>query len=238
LVDKNFPKPQQAIFNEAHNLKIAYNCAYQPPTKNEVRCIKTNLTKESFSMKKTILFLSANPSDTARLRLGQEMRDIKEKLQVAKMQDHFSFHEMTSVRPGDLSQAVHDVEPQIIHFAGHGKSTGELCFENEDGEIHEVQPDALASLFELIANQVGCVILNACYSKIQAKVIAKHIDYVIGMSGEISDKAAITFAVGFYKALGGGRLFEEAYRFGIVELKLLNIPEHLTPVLLKKSEPK
>jgi hypothetical protein len=35
LVDKGFPKPQQVIFNEAYNLKIAYNRAYQSQPQNE-----------------------------------------------------------------------------------------------------------------------------------------------------------------------------------------------------------
>jgi|GEM_PF-6930238 len=55
------------------------------------------------------------------------------------------------------------------------------------------------------------------------------------MKKGISDQAAIAFSVGFYKALGANYSVEEAYRFGIVELKLLNIPEHLVPVLIKRE---
>jgi hypothetical protein len=43
--------------------------------------------------------------------------------------------------------------------------------------------------------------LNACYSEVQAKAIAQHINYVIGMNDQIEDKAAIEFVVGFYDAL-------------------------------------
>lgn len=221
LVEKNFPKPQQVSFNDAHNLKIAYNCAYQPSTQNE--------------KKTTILFLSADSNHITRSRLKKEMQEIDTSLQKATNKNSFEFHEATLERVGELTQAIHDKKPQILHFAGYGKSTGELCLENEDGEIHEIHPDALAPLFELIANQVRCVILSACYSEIQAKVIAKHIDYVIGMSGEISDDAAIAFAAGFYKALGGGHLFEEAYKFGIAETGLEK--QKLSPVILGKKIP-
>ncbi len=58
----------------------------------------------------------------------------------------------------------------------------------------------------------------------------------LGMNKELGDAAAIAFSVGFYKALGGGRDVEDAYRFGIAELKLLAIPEHLTPVLIKRPD--
>ncbi|MFB2771241.1 hypothetical protein ACE1AT_18400 [Pelatocladus sp. BLCC-F211] len=139
-----------------------------------------------------ILFLASDPSDASRLRLGQEFRDIQERLQLAKYRDQFWLEQRTSIRPGDISQALLDIEPHIVHFSGHAKSTGELCFEDELGKIKPVTSHALAALFELVQKQVSCVILNACYSKIQAEAIVKHIKYVIGMNQAIGDKAAIS----------------------------------------------
>ncbi|MEH1856696.1 MAG: CHAT domain-containing protein [Nostoc sp.] len=182
-----------------------------------------------------ILFLAADPSDAARLRLGQELRDIRERLQLAKERDRFILDSRESVRPGDISQAIFDVEPQIVHFSGHGTSTGELCFEDLLGKYQSVQPDALAALFELVADQINCVVLNACYSEAQAKAIAEHIPFVIGMNKEIGDQAAIAFAVGFYKALAARRTIDQAYKFGCVEIRLQGIAEHLTPVLYTKQ---
>lgn len=188
-----------------------------------------------FQMNKIkILFLAADPSDSTRLRLGQELRDIREKLQRSKQRDEFSLESRESVRPEDLTQAIFDVEPQIIHFSGHGVETGELCFENSLGRTQPVSTAALTNLFRLVANQVSCVILNACYSKIQAEAIAEHIPFVIGMNQSIGDNAAITFAVGFYKALGAGRSIEEAYNFACLEIQLQGIPEHSTPVFYGK----
>ena len=91
-----------------------------------------------------------------------------------------------------------------MHFSGHGTNEGSLCFENEQGKSKFVEPNALAALFELVSKEVDCVLLNACYSEIQAKAIANHINYVIGMNKAIGDNAAISFAVGFYQALGAG----------------------------------
>jgi hypothetical protein len=189
----------------------------------------------SRSSETVILFLSADPTNEARLRLGQEVRDIQQRLSLAKLRKKIKMVERMSVRPGDITQAIFDTEPQIIHFSGHGTASGDLCFENELGKMHPIPPEALASLFALLSDQVNCVILNACYSAIQAQAIAEHIDYVIGMKQGIGDNAAITFATGFYKALGAGRAIEEAFNYGIVELKLFNLPEDLTPVLIKKK---
>lgn len=184
-----------------------------------------------------ILFLAADPSDESRLRLFQELRDIKATLQIAKS-DKYQLEQQESVRVGDITQAIFDIQPQIIHFSGHGKSTGELCFENEVGKVQPVKPDALAAMFKLFKQQVNCVVLNACYSEIQAKVIAQHIPFVIGMNDAIGDKAAIAFAVGFYKALVANRSIEDAYQFGCVEIQLYSLPEHIKPVLYRKEHKK
>lgn len=192
--------------------------------------------KEDQDFLTSVLFLAADPTNASRLRSGEELREIQEKLQLSRLRGQFQLHQRMAVRPVDISQALLDIQPQIVHFSGHGMATGALCFENQVGETHPIQPDALAALFEQFTNQVSCVILNACYSEIQAAAIAKHIDYVIGMNQAIGDKAAIAFTVGFYQALGAGRTIEEAYKLGCVQIRLQGIPEHLTPVLIKKGQ--
>jgi hypothetical protein len=181
-----------------------------------------------------VLFLAADPSNGTRLRLGQEVRDIREKLQLSQQREDFVLEPRESVRPGDITQAIHDIKPQIVHFSGHGSNTGELYLENVTGKSQPIKPDAFANLFKLISDQVSCVILNG-YSEIQAQAISEHIRFVIGMSQAIGDKAAIAFAVGFYKALGAGRSFEEAYNWAKVEIELEGIQENSTPILYVKK---
>ena len=184
----------------------------------------------------SILFLSADPTNATRLRIGEELREIQEQLQLARLREKFKLDQRMSVRPTDISQALLDIQPCIVHFSGHGEENGTLCFENRAGEIHPIMPDALAELFEQFASQVRCVLLNSCYSEIQAAAISEHIDYVIGMNKAISDHAAIAFTIGFYKGLGAGRTIEEAYKLGCVQIKLQNISEHLTPILFQKGK--
>jgi tetratricopeptide (TPR) repeat protein len=192
--------------------------------------------KQQRNSKTRILFLAADPTDTSRLRLGEEIREIKENLlQISKQRKRFDLHEQWSVRPQDISQALLDFQPQIIHFSGHGTASGALCFENQMGEMQPVEADALSALFEHFSKHLFCVILNACYSEIQARAIAKHISYVIGMNRAIGDKAAIAFTIGFYQALGAGKNIDEAYKLGCVQIKLQGIPESLTPALIKRK---
>lgn len=182
-----------------------------------------------------ILFLAANPTQTDRLRLDEECRKIREKLQLGKLRDSFHLETRHAVRVEDITQAIFDVEPNIIHFSGHGTGEDGLVFEDSNGNPFSVESDTLAEIFELLKNQVNCVVLNACFSEIQAEAIAEHISFVIGMNNSIGDEAAIAFSSGFYKALVGNRSFEDSFKFGCIEIKYYKIPENLTPVLYKKK---
>ncbi|MEH1978070.1 MAG: CHAT domain-containing protein [Nostoc sp.] len=185
-------------------------------------------------MIQTILILTANPKGTSQLRLDQEARDIEEGLQRAKQRDQFVLKSMFAVRPRDIQRAMLDINPSIVHFSGHGTGDEGLVFEDETGSAKLVDGEALAGLFELFAEQVECVVLNGCYSEVQASAIAQHVNYVIGMKKAIGDKAAIEFAVGFYDALGAGRTVEFAHKLGCAAIRLAGIPEQLTPTLKKK----
>lgn len=204
--------------------------------KEVLALLQGNSVVHSTTTRISILFVTSDPSDQSRLRLGEEAREIQEKIRLSKSRDRFEFHIVTSARPEDITQALLDIEPQLVHFSGHGTSKGDLCFEGQTGESLPVCPDALASLFKQFSSSIKCVLLNACYSETQAEAISQYIDYVIGMNKAIGDKAAIAFSVGFYQALGAGRSTEDAFTFGCIQIRLLGIPEHLTPILIKRKE--
>ncbi len=188
----------------------------------------------SDNLVKTVLLLAANPKDTSRLRLDEEVREINVGLQRSRKREQFVLKQQWAVRPRDVYRSMLDFRPQIVHFCGHGAENGGLALEDEAGKIQLVNAEALAGLFQLFAVQVECVLLNACYSEIQAKAISQHIDYVIGMNQKIGDKAAISFAVGFYDAVGAGESFDFAYQLGCRAIQLAGISEQLTPVIKKK----
>jgi hypothetical protein len=186
------------------------------------------------SATRRILILGVNPKSTSRLRLDEEVREIKEGLRRSKYRDRFEISSVWAVRFRDLRRALLDFEPNIVHFTGHGSVNG-LLFEDEIGLPSPISKAALSSLFELFADQIECVILSACYSTRQAVAIQKHIDYVIGMRKEIKDKVAIEFSVGFYDALGAGKTFKEAFKFGCSAIQMMSISDHLIPILKDRN---
>jgi len=187
------------------------------------------------SDRRTILILSANPKGTNPLRLGEEIREIKEGLKRSKYRELFQIETAEAVRVRDVQRAMLDYEPNIVHFSGHGAGEEGLVFEDEMGQVKLVSAEALADLFSLFADKLDCVLLNACYSEVQAQAVSQQINSVIGMSQAIGDKAAIAFAVGFYDALGADKGVDFAYKLGCNAIQMQGIPEHLTPKLLTKN---
>lgn len=182
-------------------------------------------------MKKTILVLAANPVDTSRLRLDEEIREITEGLRRVSNRDDYALHPLLASRQDDVRRAMLEYEPSIVHFCGHGSRSGGIAFEDSSGESMMVSSEALSGFFELFADQVNCVVLNACYSESQAESIANHIDYVVGMNGSVDDAKAIKFAVAFYDALGSGRNVEFAYKLALNATKWNKGGGGLTPIL-------
>jgi hypothetical protein len=183
---------------------------------------------------KTILVLAANPKTTSPLRLDEEVREIDAVLQRASNGKGFNLQVRWAVRVRDVSQALLDFNPQIVHFCGHGGGDDGLALEDETGRLQYVSTAAIAELFELFSQRIECAILNACYSEVQATAISQHIPYVIGMNKAIGDKAAIEFVVGFYRALAAGESIDFAYKLGCNSIAMAGIPENLTPVIKVK----
>jgi hypothetical protein len=186
-------------------------------------------------MAKTILVLAANPTDTPSLRLDEEIREIDNGLRRAEKRDEFILEQKLAVRRSDVRRAVLDYRPNIVHFCGHGAGEEGLAFVDESGQAQLVGSEALSGFFELFADDVECVVLNACYSEVQAEAIADHIPYVVGMKRKIGDEAAIEFATAFYDAIGAGKSFEFAFGLARNAIQWEDLPEHLTPVLKAKE---
>lgn len=112
---------------------------------------------------KKILFLAANPKTTSRLRLDEEVREIEEGLKRSRQREQFILEQKWAVRSRDMRRAMLEVKPDIVHFSGHGAEDKRLILEDDSGKPQFVTPEALAGLFELFADRVECVVLNACY---------------------------------------------------------------------------
>ena len=179
--------------------------------------------------------MTANPTLAGHepLRLNAEVRRIEEALRRSQYRDRFKITTRLAVRTIDLKRAMLEHRPQILHFSGHGTEAKGLVLENETGTAQLVSTEALGRLFGAFdQSPIECVLLNACYSEVQAGAIHQFVDCVIGMNQPIGDQSAVQFAEGFYEALGAGSSYAEAFNFGCSAIDLAGSSEYLTPQLI------
>ncbi|MBN3908319.1 MAG: alpha/beta hydrolase [Nostoc sp. NMS1] len=172
-----------------------------------------------------ILVLAANPIDTDRLQLEEEANRIRLRLQEGEVGKNYIVKVERAVQVEELSKYLLQYEPLILHFSGHGSPSGEIILNNSQGQAQPVSPEALAELLAVLQGRIECVVLNACFSLEKADVLAEQVSCVVGMSKEIGDQSAITFAAGFYRGLGFGRGYYSAFELGRNEIKLLKLPD-------------
>ncbi len=172
--------------------------------------------------KPTVLLLAANPADMPPLMLANEARLIGERLREGDIRDKLILTSEWAVRRADLSAHLLRVQPNIVHFSGHGTQEGVLLHNAQD-ESAPVKPDILGSLFQIVkstrAPHLEVVLFNNCWSLAQAEAVkAAGIPYVIGMTKQIPDRWALAFAGGFYRGLVFDMKIPDAFRLGVNEL--------------------
>lgn len=182
-----------------------------------------------------ILFLASNPTDISRIRLDEELREVDERISLGSHRDQFELIPHFAVRPRDLRRGLLRHQPHILHFSGHGSTTSGIVLEDNDGRTKVVAAAALAELLKVIKDNLRIVVLNACYSALQASSISESIDCVIGMNDKVFDSSAIIFSASFYENLAFGRNVDEAFKLGLSDLRTEGAEGATTPTLLTKQ---
>ncbi|MCB9920222.1 MAG: CHAT domain-containing protein [Planctomycetes bacterium] len=186
-----------------------------------------------------ILFIGSNPrvADLNELALDEEARDIENKMRAADYRDAFLFKSRWPVRPLDLQQILLEERPTVVQFSGHGAGAEGLVFHSEQAdEDKTVSSQTLRDLFRDHGKGVRVVVLNACESDEQAKVLSDLLDFVVGMNDGIDDEAARVFAAAFYRGLGFGCTVKEAFDQGVLDLKLAEFErDSEVPILLVRQ---
>lgn len=182
-----------------------------------------------------VLFFATNPHDTNRLRLDEEVRSIQEMIRKSEYRDSIIFESRWAVRPLDILQAINELNPDVVHFSGHGAATGDLVLENADGTAKMVTKEAITQTIMTSSDKIHLLFFNACFSFEQAQFVTEYVDAAIGMTTSIGDKAAVAFAAQFYSSLGFGFTVQKAFEQAKGVLMLESPDEQDTPALYLKD---
>lgn len=182
----------------------------------------------------TVLFLASNPIDTRPLRLDAELREVQGAILSSQFRDKIRLEMRLAVTPTDLARSILDLQPNILHFSGHG-SSGFLVLEDKTGRSVNLDTKMLFEIIIPFSDKIQCVVLNSTDSQSLAKDLVKKIDFVVGMSSGLTDSAAIVFSAGFYQALGNGRSIPDAFELGCAMIRLEGFESDTMPLLFKRS---
>ena len=165
-----------------------------------------------------ILFLAANHCLGNPLKLSEECAEIQRELKMSLNRDAFRFESRWAVSIDELMRHMTELDPTVIHFSGHGGGSAGLLLQDEQGQPYAVSERALVRMVGAAARHARLVVLNACYSAMQAEALRAEIDCVVCMDGAIGDDAARAFAMRFYGALGNRRSIGNAFAQGVAAL--------------------
>ena len=182
---------------------------------------------------RVILIVESNPKNTSRLQLSEELRVIND---IFENNTQYKIVIINAARISDFGEALVKHEPEIVHFLGHGEGVDGLCFHGDDGKKQLLSNASTDQIFKLASNTVKFVFLNACHSEVQAKVIAKNIDYVLGMSDKIPDITALKFASSFYGFVSLNKPVHEAFEWAQTMSGAVALTDYLVPVLLQRDK--
>jgi hypothetical protein len=171
-----------------------------------------------------ILFLSANPWSTSRILVDEEAREIHDRIHEGPYRERFELYNHPATRPGDLQRLLLIYQPHIVHFSGHGNKRHRIILGGTHGRGKTVDQQGLTNVFALYNHHVRLVVLNACFTKAQARSISDVINHSIGTGKGIGDKVGVAFAGAFYRALGFGKSVRDAFQSATAELALTKTP--------------
>lgn len=198
-----------------------------------------------------ILGLTASPRGLAGLDIDNEKRRVETALEnLTKVgQVHITWLEHATWR--NLQRAMRTGTWNILHFIGHGAfdragDEGFIALEDENGELSRLPATQLGRLLADHAT-LRLAILNSCegaqggltdiFSSTASILVRRGLPAVLAMQYEITDRAAIEFARGFYEALSDGLPVDAATTEArkSVSLGLSNTIEWGTPVLFMRA---
>lgn len=152
---------------------------------------------------KKILFLGASPYKLPPLKIDEESDTIENI--VTKRHSKYEFKKEINVTNKKLTKAIRKLEPEIIHFSGHGEERF-LITHKINGLPDQLSNEALCEIIVKTKSVKG-VILNCCYSQDLADMLynINHIDFVIGTTKRVLNDTCLEFSDGFYESFAFGK---------------------------------
>lgn len=175
-----------------------------------------------------VLVMIANPPGTETLDVSAEWDKLRKGTAAAVRSGYLELQQVREPTLGSLTDHLRDAECHVFHFIGHGafmpgQDIGALLMQDEGGGPRLVTGETLGTLlwgYERDREPPRLVVLNSCegamtgaadpFRGVGQSLVLQGIPAVVAMRTQVSDRAAISFAEGFYRALSLGAPVEFA----------------------------
>lgn len=169
-----------------------------------------------------LVIVTSLPRDEYPIAAERELDQLRSGIENASIGDRLQPTILRNATLDRLHRAVVDIEPQIIHFIGHGQfdpvtGQGMLLFEDSQSNSRRVGGQRFAATIAGLKTKL--VVLNACdgavangmtpYSGVAQQLIQYGIPSVVAMQLPIGDETAVEFASAFYGWLADGKPLEQ-----------------------------
>jgi len=198
-----------------------------------------------------ILVAVAGPSDAVPLDADREWRILRGALADLERDGRVALQRLEGATIPALQRELRRGEYHVFHFIGHGafdreRGEGVLLMEDRDGRSVPLSARRLGALLHDEADTLRLVVLNAChgarnshdypFAGLAQAVVRKGVPAVIAMQFAISDRAAVTFAREYYRAVADGYPVDAAFGEARKAVYLDdNEVEWATPVLFMRA---
>jgi hypothetical protein len=183
---------------------------------HEIQQVPTPKTEEL-----RLLYLTSNPG--MNLRVDAEVGRVQRAVRGTLHRDYVEIELRPAATPQDLLDGLNDLRPHVVHFSGHG-GDGAIVMDNGDvvdPQEREVSIDHLGMALGAVDRPPTLLVLNACdtVDAISDEVLSA-VPLVIAMADSVLDEAAALFATQFYSAVASGQSVNNAYKQGVLAVKM------------------
>jgi hypothetical protein len=175
-----------------------------------------------------VLVMVANPPGTGKLDVGAELEKLRQGTAAAVAGGFVVLDQVREPTLSSLTDHLRETDCHVFHFIGHGgflqgEEVGALVMQDDEGDTRLVTGEVLGNLlwgYERDLEPPRLVVLNACegaktgnadpFAGVAEALVQQGMPAVVAMQTEVTNRAAISFAEGFYRALSNGAPVEFA----------------------------
>lgn len=178
-----------------------------------------------------VLYLTASPDGS--VRVDEEMRRVLAGVQAATHRGLVEIRHLPAVTPSDLLDGLTRFRPHVVHFSGHADDSV-LLFDTGADTFNagmRIPAAVFAQAMAALDTPPMLVVLNGCRSEGQLGGLLEAVPLAVGMSDEIGDVDAMTFAARFYTSLADGQSVKASFLLARVQMATSGLSDADLPLL-------